>query len=163
MLKKLPLIKQTILTTINNKLQFSTAKWEKIEEKNWVDYFAIENKKLWTGQQITDARVLGYWGLGETSIAYVYVVDVLQDDGSSIPSVFISSYNATSQRKGIDINPFEQVPAPTGMKGKVVITKTITINKFGGCTAKTTYKTATKTLSKIQEFSVNEDGSVHKL
>ena len=159
---RLPLIKQTTLTTINSKPQFSTTKWKKIEEKNWLNYFAIENNKLWTGQQVTDARVLGYWGLGEASIAYVYVVDVLQNDAKTMPSVFISSYNATTQRKGVDINPFEQAPAPTGMKGKVTITKSITINEFGGCTAKATYKTATKTLSKVQEFSINEDGSVHR-
>jgi hypothetical protein len=160
---KLPKIKQVKLVNKNDKYQFNTEKWQKVDSGDWLTYFAIENNKLWTGQQVAAVRVLGSWGLNEAAFAYLYVVDIVSNNDSIMPSVFISSYNTTTKQKGIDINPFKQAPAPTGMKGKINITETLSISKFGVCVLKSEHKSVKKTLSKLVTFSVNEDGSINKL
>jgi hypothetical protein len=103
---KLPTLpKKTTLLTLNDKYQFKMNTWQKIDSVHWLNYFAVENNKIWTGQKVASIRALGYWGLSESSIAYLFAYDIVNDDGKIIPSVFISSYNATTGIKGIDKPP----------------------------------------------------------
>jgi hypothetical protein len=158
----LPKIKPTQLTQVQEKYQFKTNKWTAVQKTFWVDLFAIENDKFWTGQQVADVRILGWWRTSENSIAYVYNVKLPDANDNLQDNVFISSYNTLNKRKGVDHNPFNLLPSPTGMRGKVINTKILKINSMGLCEVINMHKGTAKTLSKTKKFTINAYGSLEE-
>ena len=158
-----PKIKNTTLTLVNGKYSFSTAKWAVVKNKDlYADLFAIENDKIWTGQTVSQVRILGWWGLSEAQSAYVYAYDLVDADGIKTTSVFLTTHHGI-KGKTADINPFTLNPNPTGMKGKITNTATLSINTFGIIKLVTSHKNSNgKILKKESTFSVDEDGKINK-
>jgi hypothetical protein len=157
-----PKIKKTTLTLTNDKAQYKIDKWSKISDsKMLIDLFAIENSKFWTGQEVMEVKVLGWWGLDDAAIAYIYNVKLKDSEGSVTNSTFLTTQHGITG-KGVDNNPFELLPSPTGMKGKVTVTKLFAIDEFGAIKASNTHKSSNgKVLSKKNSFYVNaENGKI---
>ncbi len=141
--------------------QFSTEKWQPVTNKElWSDLFGIENGKIWTGQIVGTVRLLGHWKISDKAVGYIYVADLENDAGTYTPSIFISSFNIETNRKGIDVDPFSQAPSPTGMRGKIVVTQTLQATAAGLFTITNKHQSPTKVLSKTVKYKIGQDGAV---
>jgi hypothetical protein len=155
----LPKIKKTTLVKTNSINSFNTKKWYAVTNSNILkNVFGIENNKNALEASVANIRVLGWWGLADSKVAFIYAYDT-KDNNKTITQVYISTL--INNQKGKDINPFEQLPNPTGMKGKTTTSQKIVVNEFGAITISQSHKSSNgKVLSKIQSFFVNEDGAL---
>lgn len=162
--KTAPQLNATKLIRTDNVYKFSPDKWPALNNKEvWPDLFGIENGKMWTGQMVGSVRLAGYWKITEKAFGYLYAAYLENDAGTYTPSVFVSSFNIETNRKGIDVDPFSQAPSPTGMRGKVVITQTVQISKTGIFTLISKHQSPSKVLSKTVTYKIAEDGVVEVL
>jgi hypothetical protein len=158
---KMPNIKATTLTLINDKPTFNIKKWTVVKNKEvYKDLFGIENNKNTSSQTVNEVRILGCWAISEAQTAYIYAYDVLIDGTNKTTQVFLSTYHGI-KGKTEDVNPFEKNPNPTGLRGKIVKTTTLNINEFGVLKLTTSHKNGnSKILKKESSFSVNEEGKM---
>lgn len=162
--KAAPPLKATKLIRLDNRYKFSSDKWAAVNNKEvWPDLFGIENGKMWTGQMVGSVRLAGYWKISEKAYGYMYAAYLENDEGTYTPSVFVSSFNIETNRKGIDVDPFSQAPSPTGMRGKMVITQTVQITNTGLFTLTNKHQSPAKVLSKTVKYMIGEDGAVETL
>jgi hypothetical protein len=156
-----PKQKTTTLVRKDNAYQFKTEKWDTVDNKElWPYLFGVENDKFWTGQKVSAIRLAGWWPIGSKAVGYMYAADLEAEDGSFVPSVFISSFNTETERKGIDVDPFSQAPSPTGMRGKIVVTQTVQVTTQGLFTLTNKHQSPAKVLSKKVRYTIGEDGAV---
>jgi hypothetical protein len=154
-------IKATTLVRTNSQYGFKTNKWTVVKDTELLTaLFDITDSKDKLGATVTQVHFLGWWGLNDGQIAYLYAYEAENDNKTKATKVFISTYKGVGG-KTIDVNPFDQNPQPTGMRGKVTRTDTFTINDFGAIKLTTTNKTASgKILKKENSFYINENGNM---
>jgi hypothetical protein len=159
--KTAPKLTATRLIRKDGLYLFNAEKWQAVANKElWLELFAIENGKLWTGQMVGTVRLAGYWKISEKAVGYMYAAYIENDMGTFTPSIFISSFNIETNSKGIDVDPFSQAPSPTGLRGKIVVTQTLTTTASGLFTIINKHQSPAKLLSKTVKYIIGEDGAV---
>ncbi len=159
-IKKIPVLKNNVvLIKTNSKISTSTKNWIPLNDTALsAAFFDIQNKTNADGEKVQNIKALGWWGLGEKSIAYLFAYDTKINNVSQV-NIYISSFS--NGVKNSKINPFETLPSPTGMQGKITVTKKVAINTFGRIDATTTYKSNNgKVLSKSKSYFINEQGQL---
>jgi hypothetical protein len=158
---KIPVVKNTTLVKSNGANTFNTKKWVAVTNQNILqNVFGIVNYKNTDDKTVANIKIAGWWGLTEGKVAYLYSYDIKENNKTNT-KVLISSY--IINQKSNDINVFEILPNPTGMKGKITVIQKCTINEMGAITATQTHKSSNgKVLTKTQSFFINEEGKLEE-
>ncbi len=158
---KAPKIKATILVKNNDINAFNTKKWYAVKDASIKEnIFGIAKNKNTNNETVSNTKFLGWWGIDEANVAFVYAYDVLENS-KTVTKIFVSSY--LKKGKGVDNDPFNLLPNPIGMQGKITVTQKVVINNFGKITATQTHKSSNgKVLTKTKSFFVNEKGSLQE-